>query len=174
MSAETLKSVYMEQRPALRRFLAARLRSDAAAEDLVQELWIKASAADPPDNLDNPASYLFTMAGRLALDHIRQHKRRQARDEKWTGEHVTTTGGFATSTEDDGETRLLRAERIQKVRDAIAQLPPKARQVFEMHRMQGLTHKQIAAELGIAVSTVEKHMIRAMRELTVTLRDSEP
>ncbi len=174
MTAETLKRAYMEQRPALRRFLAARLRNEAAAEDLVQDLWIRVSAATPPDNLDNPASYLFTMAGRLALDHIRQHKRRQSRDEKWTDENTQTTGGFATSQEEDGEARLLRAERIQKVRDAIAQLPPKARQVFEMHRLQGRSHKQIAAELGIAVSTVEKHVIRAMRELTTTLRDSEP
>jgi len=174
MTSQTLKSVYMAQRAALRRFLAARLRNDAAAEDLVQELWIRVCAAQPREPVDNPANYLFTMAGRLALDHIRQHQRRQARDEKWTDENTSKTGAYATSQEDDGETALLRAEGIDKVRAAIARLPPKARKVFEMHRIQGLPHKQIAAELGIAVSTVEKHIIRAMRELTMTLRDSEP
>ncbi len=174
MSNEALQTTYMEQRANLCRFVAARLRDEAIAEDLVQELWVKVSKAKITETLDNPVSYLFTMAGRMALDHIRQRQRRVRRDEKWTDESTEKTGGFATSNEEDGETRLLRGERIARVRAAIDTLPPKARKAFELHRMQGLSHKQVAAELGISVSTVEKHIIRAMRELTQILRGADP
>jgi len=174
MLGEDLKTTYMAQRANLCRFLAARLRDDAVAEDLVQELWVKVSKLELKEELDNPVSYLFTMAGRMALDHIRQRQRRTRRDEKWTDESTEKVGGFATSSEEDGETRLLRAERIAQVRAAIDTLPPKARKAFQLHRMQGLSHKEVAAELGISVSTVEKHIIRAMRELTQILREADP
>ncbi|PHS28450.1 MAG: RNA polymerase subunit sigma-70 [Robiginitomaculum sp.] len=174
MLSDNLKTTYMAQRANLCRFLAARLRDDAIAEDLVQELWVKLSKANITEKIDNPVSYLFTMAGRLSLDHIRQRQRRVRRDEKWTDESTETVGGFATSAEDDGETRLIRAERIAKVRDAIDTLPPKAKKAFQLHRMQGMSHKEVAAVLGISVSTVEKHIIRAMRELTQILREAGP
>jgi len=174
MSVEEIKSVYLAQRANLQRFLAARLRDNALAEDLVQELWIKLDRLDDELSIDNLESYLFTMASRLSLDHIRKRQRRTARDEKWTGENTEMTGSFATSSEDDGETRLLRAENIALVHKAITQLTPKVRQAFELHRLKGLSHKQVAGELGISVSTVEKHIIRAMRDLTAILKETEP
>ncbi len=174
MSANALETTYMEQRANLIRFLAARLRNEAIAEELVQELWIKVSANKITEPVGNPVGYLFTMAANLSLDNIRQRQRRNRRDEKWTNESTNKVGGFTTSYDEDGETRLLRAENIAKVRAAIDTLPPKARQAFVLHRMQGLSHKQVAAELGISVSTVEKHIIKAMRALTVILRETEP
>jgi RNA polymerase sigma factor (sigma-70 family) len=174
MSQNRLETAYMEQRANLTRFLAARLRNSAIAEELVQELWVKVSKIEPSEPIDNPEGYLFTMAGRLALDNIRQRQRRARRDEKWTDESTVKTGGFATSTEEDGETRLLRAERIAQVRAAIETLPPKSRKAFVLHRMQGMPHKQVAAELGISVSTVEKHIIKAMRTLSEILREADP
>ncbi len=171
---EELKSTYMAQGDNLRRFLRVRLRDEDLAEEMVQDLWIRIGDLKKQDNIDNPVGFLFTMASRMAIDHIRQRQRRSVRDEKWTDENTDKIGGFATSTQDDGETRLIRAEQIAMVRAAIANLPPKARRAFELHRMQGLSHKEVAAQLGISTSTVEKHIIRAMRELTQTLREAEP
>jgi RNA polymerase sigma-70 factor (ECF subfamily) len=164
----------MAQRNALRRFLSARLRDEALAEDMVQDVWVKISKMELATTIENPVGFLFTMAGRLALDHIRQRKRREVRDENWTRQSTHKIGEFAVSQDDNGETRLLRAEQIMRVRNAIAALPPKAGQAFELHRMQGKSHKQVAAQLGISVSTVEKHIIRAMRQLTEILRKPEP
>ena len=42
-------------------------------------------------------------------------------------------------------------------------MPPKTRRVFVMHRIHRLTYKEIAAELGVCVETVEYHMMRALR-----------
>ncbi len=169
-----LNTVYMEQRANIRRFLAVRLRDDATAEDVLQDLWVKVSKTTPTEPVDNPVSYLFTMASRMSIDHIRQHQRRVRRDEKWTDESTEKVGGYTTSYEEDGEERLLRKERIAEVRAAIDTLPPKAKAAFVLHRMKGMPHKQVAAELGISVSTVEKHIIRAMRELRLILKESDP
>jgi len=169
MNLTDMKTVYIEQRVNLCRFAAARLRDQATAEDVVQDVWIKIEGAKSLENIENPIGYLFTVTGRLCLDLIRQKKRRTDREEKWTDETTTKVQGIATSQEESAETRILRAERIAKVQNAIAKLPPKARRAFELHRMNEMSHKEVAAELGIAVSTVEKHIIRAMRELVQTL-----
>ena len=174
MSKSDLETTYMAQRANLCRFLAARLRNETIAEELVQDLWVKISKITEPESMDNPVGYLFTMAGRIAIDHIRMRQRRTARDEKWTSENTQTMGGIATSHEDDGETLLIRQERIIRVREAIETLPPKAQKAFILHRMQGLTHKQVASELGISVSTVEKHIIKAMRALRKILQEKDP
>ncbi|MBL4617693.1 MAG: sigma-70 family RNA polymerase sigma factor [Robiginitomaculum sp.] len=171
MSIEELNAIYLAQRANLCRFVAARLRDEAGAEDVVQDVWMRIEKSKKLEEIENPVGYLFTIAGHLALDIIRQRKRQKAREEKWTDETTTKLDGIATSQEQNAEASLLQAERIIKVRTAIARLPPKSRRAFELHRMQEMSHKEVAAEMGIAVSTVEKHIIRAMRELVQTLRD---
>jgi RNA polymerase sigma-70 factor (ECF subfamily) len=47
----------------------------------------------------------------------------------------------------------------------MAQLTPRVREVFMMHRVEGRAYSEIARALGISVSTVEKHMMAALRFL---------
>ncbi len=62
-------------------------------------------------------------------------------------------------------------QEIEKaVRAAIAGLPDRCRQVFELSRMQGLKYAEIAATLGISVKSVETHIGRALRVLRDRLR----
>ena len=51
---------------------------------------------------------------------------------------------------------------------AIDQLPTRARQVFVLHRVEGLTYGEISRELDISVSAVEKNMARALMHLTIS------
>ena len=61
-------------------------------------------------------------------------------------------------------------ELHQQVMTAIEQLPPKCSEVFKMHRLLGLSYKQIAEELGISVKTVENQIGKALR----VIRESVP
>ena len=55
------------------------------------------------------------------------------------------------------------------MKEAIAGLPPRCREVFEMSRMRGLKYAEIADALGVTVKAVEANMGRALRILRVQL-----
>lgn len=57
---------------------------------------------------------------------------------------------------------------------ALEELPPKCRQVYVQHRLEGRTHTEIAQQLGLSRSMVEKYMTRALRHLNERLRNHVP
>ena len=56
-------------------------------------------------------------------------------------------------------------ELEQKIREAIDSLPEKCRQIFELHRFDGLKYSEIASQLHISVKTVENQMSKALKIL---------
>jgi RNA polymerase sigma-70 factor (ECF subfamily) len=70
-----LLATYLERRADLERFFALRLRSAAAAEDLVQEIFVRLAAADAPSEIQNPAAYLYRLGSNLMLDRLRGERR---------------------------------------------------------------------------------------------------
>ena len=62
-------------------------------------------------------------------------------------------------------------ERSAKLVAAIAALPPAAGRAFRLHKLDGLSHADVARELGISRSGVEKHMATAIAFLRRALRD---
>ena len=155
-----LKSTFLSTRPALLRFLRARLRDEAAAEDLLQELWIKLEST-PGGPVAQPEAYLFRMANNLALDLRRGEGRRMRRDEAWTD--LQTGGDGERDDRPSAETVLLARERLAAMDRTLDALPERTSRAFRMCRISGLPQKQIAADLGISVSAVEKHLQRAYR-----------
>ena len=59
----------------------------------------------------------------------------------------------------------IEEERLEKIYAALALLPEKCRQVFELSRLQNLPHKTIASRLGISVKTVENQITKALKIL---------
>ena len=172
MPLQGLLATLEEQRVALRRFLVARTGSESDADDLLSELWLKAQgAATGP--IANPASYLFRMANNLVLDRLREARRRSRRERDWTGE---LHGGQELAPEvadssPSSEQQLIDREEARLLREAIAQLPAGAQRVLKLHKIDGLSHADAAARLGITKSAVEKHMAVAMAHLRRILRD---
>ena len=58
--------------------------------------------------------------------------------------------------------------------EALAQLPEQTRRIFEMSRLKGMTHQQIAAELNVSPQTVNYHIGQALRVLNVAFKDYLP
>ena len=73
----------------------------------------------------------------------------------------------------DEDTSLLEnlyyKEIVLLVELALNQLPPRRKQVFEMSRIEGLSHKEIAEKLQIPVRTVEDHIYKTLTELRKVL-----
>src|SRR5688500_14440892 len=76
-----IEAVFLDNRGALQRFLRA--CGGEHAEDLLQDLWLKVSAA-PSEPIAEPLAYLYRMAHNLMLDRRRSELRRGRRDQEWT------------------------------------------------------------------------------------------
>jgi len=158
-----LLATYDAHRAALRRFLVARCGDAAEGDDLMQELWLAAhhKVGGP---VAHPRAYLFRIANNLVLARRRAALRGAARDRAW----IALRHGEAAEPEDDAPTAdaaMIEREEAAALASAIANLPPAAGRAFRLHKFDGLSHEQVAAELGISRSGVEKHIALAMAHL---------
>ena len=168
-----LMSEYLAMREVLLRFLTARLGDPAAADDVYQELFVRLRGGALPQDLTNPKGYLFRMAYNLANELARARRRQEARDMQWTDATTQKVGADTISDTAAADDALASKERLAAVMRAVEGLPPKTREVFVMCRVRGLSHREIAAVMGISTKTVEKHMTAALKHLTLVLRSTE-
>lgn len=149
-----------QMRPALVKYFRRRCGNDAEAEDLAHDVLVRALGHATWDSPEHLRGYIF----RAAVNRWRDRGRRQlARGEvlSWD-DRVAQSEGDAKSP----ERAAAGWEEIARVVRALAELPERTREVFVLQRLEQMTYPQIAEGLGIAVSTVEKHMIRALAHLT--------
>lgn len=165
-----MAGAYVGLRDELRRFLAARLGDPAEAEDLLQELWLRIQAADSGP-IANPRAYLYRAAQNLALDLVRTRANRKSRDNEWAADQYQIGIGEPADPRPDAEAMLSAREEAAALDAAIAALPEGARRAFRLHKIDGLSHAEVAARLGISRSGVEKHIAVAMTHLRRALMD---
>jgi RNA polymerase sigma-70 factor (ECF subfamily) len=154
-----LLRLYLAKRPSLVRFFAARLGSVSAAEDLVQELYLKLSALDPATPVDNPSAFLYRAGHNLMLDRRRQDKRAALRDGAW---HETREIQAGEPAIDDA---LASRRRLARLAAIVEEMPAKMRQAFRLHKLDGLSQAETAREMSVSISSVEKHISAALKSL---------
>ncbi|MDD3797586.1 MAG: RNA polymerase sigma factor [Novosphingobium sp.] len=167
-----LAGLFAHHRAELLRFLAARCGGAEEAEDLLQELWIKASD-QPSGPIANGRAYLFRMANNLVLDMRRAQQRAMARDRNWL-----EAEGYGTEPAEDrpdpalpADEEIARQQEADLVRQAITKLPPGAQRALRLHKLEGRGHAEVARIMGISRSGVEKHLAVAMKHLRNALAD---
>lgn len=165
-----LIGLYLERRSDLVRFFTVRLRSPAAAEDLVQDIYVRLSGMDQPVEIQNPVAYLYRLGSNLMLDKLRGERRTAHRDGAWLDSQTTRVGVHEISAEPSAEAAVAARQRLALLTQALTELSPQTQRVFRMHKFEGLSHPQVAAELGISRSAVEKHMMAALKHLAARLR----
>ena len=159
MSHSVLMQTYLEHKLELLRFLSKRLDSPSLAADLVQDLYLKLRGIKECPPIRDHRAYLFSMAANLATDHIRVEKRRgeileEAQAVVWPQANELTPERHA----------LARAE-FDCLRVEIERLSPRGRQIFYLTRYEGKSQAEIAAQLGIGITTIYKDMKAVMSAL---------
>jgi len=162
---DILTAVYLEQRPALLRFLCARLRNPERAEDVLQEVYLKLSRSKLPKIIDNPSGFLFRMASNLALDHIRKNKRARLRDQAWSDLNNEKSGNQYQMNTPHADDALIAKQRLAALKTRLQTLSPKAREAFTRHKFEGQSYKQVADAMGISIGTVGKHLSKAIKHI---------
>ena len=140
---------------ALRRFVSRILGGHQDVDDILQEAFYRAYAAEKGKPIAQPKPYLFRTAKHVALNYL---KRESIRPADYLDESDGIDGLENSYTLED---EIMAQQRIEIHCAAVATLPPQCRKIYLMCKVYGLSYKEIAKELGITVSTVESHLEKA-------------
>jgi RNA polymerase sigma factor (sigma-70 family) len=160
LTGAQVAALFARFRPALVRFFERRSFSAADAEDLTQEVFVKITRLEQSTSIWHPEAFLFRIAANVLRDRVRREAARH-RDDHVALDESTTDGGEEPSEESVYEGR----ESVRRLLAALAQLTPKCRSIFLLHKYEGLSYSEVARRFDISVSAVEKHMIHAIKHL---------
>lgn len=164
-SPHSFAMLYVEEGPRILRRFRRRGLSTAEAEDLAQEAFLKLLNA-PPEDLREPKAYLARVAEHVFIDRIRRARRAQA---------VTPSGAPPSEEVADArpsaEAALIAREEEEALDRALAELPPRCREVLKLHKFEGLSYAEISAKMGISRNTVMVHMVKGLGVLRRRLKE---
>ncbi len=153
-----LVGVFEAEESGLLRFACGMLRQREAAEDIVQEAFLKLH--DRWGSVANPRAWLYRAVRNLALNHLRDHRRETVTDtppELGTGE---AAGDEAARMEAAGAIRML-----------IAELPDDEARLLRLKYHEGLKYEEISRETGLSVGNVGYKLHHLLKRLADGLRE---
>jgi RNA polymerase sigma factor (sigma-70 family) len=140
--------------PALRAWLRRRSLQGLEIDDIIQETYTRLISADSVQHVQDAKSYAFQTASSVIIDHLRRMKVVSLAS-------VPDLEYLEVVCEDPSpERQVIDRDELHRLAAAIAALPAKVREVFTLRRVHGLSQREVAHKMGIAESTVEKHMSR--------------
>ncbi len=138
-------------------------KSSVLAEEAIQEVFLKFWQNRRDLNADlSVKAYLY----KITRNHIYNMLRSAAYDQKLKQQLFYNGQDAHYSTEDQLVYRDLESFKDK----AVASLPPKRQMIFQMSRTQGLSHEEIALQLGISQHTVKDQMVKALKTIKKYLR----
>jgi RNA polymerase sigma-70 factor (ECF subfamily) len=169
LSGSQFETLFRNEYKGMLLFALRYVKEEEAAKEIVQEafinLWERRESIDPERQVK---SYLSTSVRNRCLNYLRDNKR-------FNGTLLTLENlNPAPSTEEHD--RLELNELSMQIHNAIAELPEKCREVFQLNRFENMKYQEIANHLQISVKTVETQMSKALahlrKKVNVTTRGS--
>jgi len=159
-SGQRVAEMFRDLDSTLRGYLRRRMRCREDAEDLAQEVYLRMTRHPDLSQVQCLKAFALQTALNLVRDRSRRSYTRSLR-QSVSIEHVELSGG------DDPEEHATHDESVELVLKALAHLPDNTCRALVLHRFEGLRYADIAQQLGVSVSMVEKHISAAL----VVLRD---
>ncbi len=145
---------------------AVRLVAPSDADDLVQEAYARVIGASHHRQIENPRGFMMVVLCNLA----RERHRRAA---LVRFEHIADLDTLTMADEAPDQFAIV-SNRLELSRliELMDHLPPRARAVVKLRRIDGMLPRDIAAKLGLSVSTVEKHLANGLAKLAIAMQDA--
>jgi RNA polymerase sigma factor (sigma-70 family) len=169
---DNLASVYMGFRSAMARAVARIVRRPDV-EDILQEAFVRSYEAGKHSDIRDARAFLMRTATNLALNHVAR-KEQSSTDplDVLAPEDALAASEVPLDAQIDSDRKFLAFCR------AVGGLPEQCRRAFILRKVYGLSQQEIAQELGIAESTVEKHIAKGLllcrERLGMQMRDLMP
>ncbi|MCJ2185114.1 sigma-70 family RNA polymerase sigma factor [Novosphingobium sp. 1949] len=149
---------------ALRGWFARRLSSEADIDDAVQDVWLRTHEHLESGTVENERAYVFTAARSVLTDRARRASVRHEQAHE-SLEEIHHPVEWITP-----ERVILGEEAIAMVMHRLENMPEKTRDIFILHRFENMTYREIANAMGLSISAVEKHIMKALLDLMEDLR----
>jgi RNA polymerase sigma-70 factor (family 1) len=161
--AQAYKQLFLLFQPALLQFAMSITRSKELSEEIVSDVFIKIwEKRQQLDKIENLQFYLFTAVKNRALNKLQEQKKNNAIS-------LDDISIDIRSLYYDPEQKLVSAETIQEIQNAIRQLPSRCRLIFKLVKEDGLKYKEVAELLHVSVKTVENQMTLAFKKIGATI-----
>ena len=149
------------------RHLDRMLSSGADADDLLQEVWVRAIRRPPEPGPDsNVRAWLYRVATNVALDHLAKNRRRQC---ALDGRRLELAP--EPSSAPDDLLQALSAKGRRRVREKVALLPPKQREAVWLRWVEGRDYETIAARLDCSPESARANVYNGMKRLRLELME---
>ncbi len=138
------------------------IANQAVCEDIVQECFIKYwKVCEQEMQINNPSSYLNTAVKNSCINYLRKEK---------INEDIENAKLQTLIAEDDAD--MVSIDEMEIIKQALALLPDKCRQIFELSKIQNKSYKEIAKTLEISIKTVENQMGKALKIMRQFVKDN--
>lgn len=149
-----LGQLYSEHQGWLHNWLRRRLGCRHRADDLTQDTFVRLLARrDGGEVVQEPRAFLATVARRVLLNHWRREDIERA--------YLEALSNLPPEQMPGTEEQVVLLETLFEIDRLLDGLPRVVKQAFLHARLDGLSHGEIAAELGVSVSTVKRYLVRA-------------
>lgn len=166
MELTRLLQSFASLRPRIEALTRGRVGCSATAEDILQDTWIRLSNVRHDDSIDNHAAFAMRAAKNAAIGHFRKQQRRNEID-------AEVNDLLWQSVDEISPERIVMGRDMLRAVDAALQdMPERSRRIFLMNRINGVSHREIARQIGIREEAVYYHIRRVVERLA-ELRDSQ-
>lgn len=133
--------------------------ADEAVSDVFIRIWNKRAALARIRNLK---LYLFISTKNTSLNYLRQQKREMLLPDNYRVQ--------LRSVYFDPEQLLITAEMVNRIHQAIHQLPPRCQLIFKLVKEDGLKYKEVAGLLNLSPKTIENQLALALRKIGTAIQ----
>lgn len=151
--ANALSHLFEEHNRTLQSFLVARLGNEQEAREVAQEAYVRLLQLHQPGTVSFLRAYLFKTAANLAVDRIRQRVNRERLDR--SGPERDFVDRLSP------DRRLMAAEELAVLEQALRELSPAYRRAFILHRFEEWSTADVARELGVQERMARNYISRA-------------
>ena len=153
---DEIAKIFREHNEALVRFLYVKLRSVQEAKEVAQEAYVRMLKLDEPGAISHLQAYLFKVASNIAVDRLRREKRSPE-------VHGIDVHEMQVSSGEPGVDATLESrQKLDIVRNSIAELPPKCRKAFLFYKIEERSYQEIAKIMSLSESMIRKYVLRAL------------
>ena len=168
-SSDKLFEIYQTIRGRLTRLVVG-IVPPKDVEDIVQETYVRVCQIDNKDTIRQPQSFMFRTAQNLALNHIKRAEYRLTEGV----DAIDELGALPADFMQDGTyAQVTSDEQFALFCEAVRHLPQQCRRAYVLKKVYGYTLREIAAEMGLSESTVEKHVVAGAKKCMQYRREQQ-
>ncbi|AMB80733.1 RNA polymerase subunit sigma-24 [Pseudomonas fragi] len=156
MSQSRFNQVFLAQRVTLLRTLERMVNNHSTAEDLLQETYLRVTRALSERAVEHLEPFVFQTARNLALDHLRARRIQSRTVVEDVPIEVIEGVASPLSTPEEAHQAAQLLERLSV--SLMSQLSARQQRIFILSRLHGCSYQEIAEELDVSLSTVQKEL----------------